>query len=61
MKRSDGIPQLIIVDERSKRDTVELCCDEQLGLRCVLEKGHTGMHESLVNAGRTRWESAKAS
>ncbi len=61
MKPSDGVPQLIDVDERSKRQTAELCGDEQQGMRCMLVKGHPGMHESLAITGPAQWLSARAS
>ncbi len=61
MRRADGVPELIVIDERSKRKTIELCGDPQDGLRCMLIKGHAGMHESLANAGIMRWLSVRAS
>jgi len=61
MTRNDGIPELIVIDERSRRETIELCGDEQQGLRCMRDKGHDGPHESLANAGRSRWLSERAS
>lgn len=62
--RNDAVPELIIIDERSKRTTSELCGDqaEGLGLRCTLTKGHVGPHECLATRrGPTRWERIKAS
>jgi len=61
MTRDDAIPELILIDERSKRDTTELCGNEQHGLRCMLMKGHPGLHECLATSGPTRWQSAAAS
>ncbi len=61
MRRSDGLPKLIVMEERSKRETLELCGDEQNGLRCMLVKGHGGLHECLASAGVTRWPSQRAS
>lgn len=59
---NDGVPQLIVIDERSKRTTAELCGDQAQGLRCTLSKGHVGPHECLATRhGPTRWESDKAS
>lgn len=53
---SDGVPELIVFDERSKRKTVEFCVDERDGFRCMLVKGHDGMHEAVANVGSVRWE-----
>ncbi len=61
MKRNDAIPELIVIDERSRRETIELCNDEQDGLRCTLEKGHAGLHECVAYQGKTRWPASKAS
>lgn len=61
MKKSDGIPQLIVIEERSKRQTVELCGNESQGLRCGLAKGHPGFHECLTLEGPARWTISKAS
>jgi hypothetical protein len=59
---SDGVPELIVMDERSKRSTAELCGDQAQGLRCTLTKGHAGPHECLaIRFGPTRWETNKAS
>jgi hypothetical protein len=55
---SDGVPELILVDERSRRKTVEFCVDERDGYRCMLVKGHDGMHEAVANVGSVRWENA---
>jgi hypothetical protein len=56
---NDAVPQLIIMDERSKRTTAELCGDEAQGLRCTLTKGHVGPHECLATRlGPTRWGTA---
>ena len=59
--RSDAIPELIVIDERSKRQTAELCGDEADGLRCTLTKGHLGNHECIALRGPQRWESMQAS
>jgi hypothetical protein len=59
--QSDGIPQLILVDERSKRQTAELCGNEGPGLRCTLTKGHVGPHECLAVRGPMRWSQSRAS
>jgi hypothetical protein len=59
---NDAVPELIIIEERSKRTTAELCGDQAEGLRCTLTKGHLGPHECLATRrGPTRWESFKAS
>ena len=56
MKHDDAIPQLIILEECSKRTTVELCgADDARGVRCSLLKGHAGAHESLATTGVVRW------
>ncbi len=55
MKHDPAVPELIIVDERSKRQTLEFCGAEREGLRCMLTRGHDGMHESVARKGRTRW------
>jgi hypothetical protein len=60
----DGVPQLLILDERSKRTTAELCGNqpEGHGVRCTLTKGHIGPHECLATRrGPIRWEADKAS
>jgi hypothetical protein len=60
--RNDAIPQLILIDERSRRETAELCGDEaDVGLRCTLTKGHLGPHECLAIRGPMRWHASKAS
>jgi hypothetical protein len=60
--RNDAIPELIVLDERSKRQTAELCGDiAQPGLRCTLTKGHLGTHECLAVRGAMRWDKSKAS
>jgi hypothetical protein len=51
----DGIPEMILIDERSKRATRELCGDQREGHRCILNKGHEGVHESLATQGVARW------
>lgn len=60
-KASDGVPELVVENERSKRSTTEFCGDSQDGYRCMLLKDHTGMHESLMNEGLARWPSSRAS
>jgi hypothetical protein len=60
MKRCDAVPDAIIVDEYSKRETVELCGNAHDGQRCVLLKGHDGMHESLARAGSARWSPTRS-
>ena len=60
MTRGDAVPELIVIDEHSKRKTIELCGDEVQGLRCMLPKEHGGMHECLANTGPMQWP-AKAS
>ena len=59
-KHSDGIPEPIVISERSK-PTREFCTEQQNGHRCMLIKGHAGMHESLANAGIARWGASTAS
>jgi hypothetical protein len=51
----DAIPQLIVVDERSKRKTTEFCTEKRAGYRCMLVKGHDGDHEAVAKAGAVRW------
>lgn len=61
---NDAAPQLIILDERSKRTTAELCGDQPEGLyvRCTLTKGHVGPHECLATRrGPISWDAQKAS
>lgn len=53
--KSNAVPELIVIDERSKRQTVELCGDEGQGVRCTLLKGHPGTHECLALRGPVRW------
>ena len=53
---NDAVPELIRVDERSRRQTVEFCVDERDGYRCMLVKGHDGVHEAVANVGSVRWE-----
>jgi len=58
---TDAVPQVILY-ERSKRTTTELCGDQAQGLRCTLTKGHAGAHECLAtHLGPTRWETTKGS
>lgn len=52
----NAIPQLIIVDERSKRKTTEFCTATLEGYRCMLVKGHEGEHEALAQAGAVSWQ-----
>jgi heme oxygenase len=59
MRTGDAIPELIVIDERSMQ-TIELCGDERRGLRCMLEKGHADMHESVATAGCVRWEARQS-
>jgi hypothetical protein len=54
----DAIPQLIIVDERSKRKTTEFCTATVESYRCMLVKGHDGDHEALAKAGAVSWTSS---
>lgn len=56
MKPQDGVPELIVIDERSRRETVELCGQEREGFRCTRDKGHGGVHEVLGKRGPMRWE-----
>jgi hypothetical protein len=50
----DAIPDLIHVDERSKRKTVEFCSTERDGYRCMLVRGHRGLHEAVGSIGPLR-------
>ena len=61
MIAKDAVPEPLVSDELSRRQTIELCGDEQQGLRCMLTKGHDGMHECLAYAGPARWVSPRAS
>ena len=61
IKPSDGIPEPIVVNERSKRVTAEFCNAEHDGYRCMLPSGHAGMHECLAYEGIARWTSSRAS
>lgn len=61
MQSRDAVPESVILDERSKRDTIELCGDEHGGLRCMLTKDHTTAHECLANGGVTSWPLLRAS
>ncbi len=58
--RDDAIPQLIVIDERSKRETVEFCIARRDQHRCMLVKGHDGSHEALAKAGVVRWIEAES-
>lgn len=60
-KPSDGVPEPVAWSERSKRATTEFCSEECDGYRCMLVKGHSGMHECLATKGLTRWPAARAS
>jgi hypothetical protein len=51
----DAIPEPIAIDERSKRKTVEFCVATQDGHRCMLVKGHGGIHEAVAKVGPLRW------
>lgn len=53
----NAVPELIVSDERSKRKTVEFCVEKRDGNRCMLVKGHDGMHEAVARVGRLRWSS----
>lgn len=53
---SDGVPEPIVRRERSK-PTTEFCSEQHDGVRCMLQKGHSGMHESLARKGIARWPS----
>lgn len=55
--RDDAIPQLIVMDERSRRKTTEFCTAKQDGYRCMLVKGHEGEHEAVAKAGALCWSS----
>jgi hypothetical protein len=58
--RSDGVPEPLAIEERSKRTTIELCGDRAEGLRCTLTMGHLGPHECVATRlGPTRWESER--
>ena len=60
--KGDAVPELIVMDERSKRTTAELCGDQAQGWRCTLVKGHDGSHECVaMRLGPIRWEANKAS
>ena len=51
----DAVPELIAIDERSKRKTLEFCFERYDGHRCMLIKGHPGQHECLAKSGHHRW------
>jgi hypothetical protein len=53
----DAIPQLIVIDERSKRKTTEFCTATHSSYRCMLVKGHDGEHEALAKRGAVSWTS----
>ena len=55
MSLDDAIPEPVLLDERSKRRTTELCGDDHDGYRCMLLKGHAGLHEAIANVGPVRW------
>ena len=59
-KHDDAAPEPILFDERSKRQTVELCGDSAGGLRCTLLKEHTGPHECLATRGPMQWDTARS-
>ena len=52
---SDGVPELIVEHERSKRTTTEFCNEQHAGYRCMLLKGHAGAHECIASKGIARW------
>jgi hypothetical protein len=54
----DAIPQVIVIDERSKRKTTEFCTQRRDGYRCMLVKGHDGDHEAVAKVGALRWGEA---
>ena len=54
-KSDDRVPEAVLVDEQSKRKTAEFCVDAHDGHRCMLVKGHSGMHEAVGNVGALRW------
>jgi hypothetical protein len=56
--RDDAIPEPIVTNEWSTRQTAELCGDAAHGLRCMLRKGHPGKHECLALNGPTRWDAS---
>jgi hypothetical protein len=51
----DAIPQPIDY-ERSKRKTIEFCCETHAGHRCMLLKGHDGTHEAVAKIGALVWD-----
>jgi hypothetical protein len=56
-KSSDGIPEIMMSSDRSRRTTAEFCNEQHEGARCMLPKHHVGAHECLENKGLTRWTS----
>ena len=58
-EQSDGVPEPIMVSERSKRTTTEFCNDQQDGYRCMLLKGHSGTHVCIGSGGVSRWPSSR--
>ena len=58
MNHDQAIPEPIPIDERSKRKTIEFSAAYCDGHRCMLVKGHDGMHEAVVTVGPLRWRSA---
>lgn len=58
MIADDAIPELIVMDERSKRKTTEFCTAQCEGHRCMLVKGHDGAHEAVAKQGSLRWPTA---
>lgn len=54
IQSSDGVPEPI-ENERSKRTTTEFCNEQNSGYRCMLLKGHAGVHECVASKGIARW------
>ena len=54
-KSRDGIPEPVATHEWSKQATTEFCSEQHDGCRCMLLKGHPGMHESLARQGIVSW------
>jgi hypothetical protein len=54
----EAVPELIVMDERSKRKTTEFCTAQCEGYRCMLVKGHDGEHEAVAKMGSLRWPTA---
>lgn len=60
MQEDDPELPRVLTEERK---TVDLCNQERDGVRCILERGHDGHHESLVwnRTEPLRWDEVKAS